>query len=319
MLKGLLSVLVVLLLTACEPRFGGWGTEPVEPFFSQDLTAFHTVDGLVLPLHVWTPPEGEEPQAVLLALHGLNDHAQGAYGEAAPKLADQGIVVYSYDHRGFGAAPRRGHWAGEADLVRDAVTAAQLVRQRHPDLRFILMGESMGGAIAMLALADGVPVDGTILLAPAVWGRSVMPWYQRLALHLTVRTLPWMTFTGRGLGFRPSDNIEMLRAWAANPLVIKATRVDVLYGLSMLMDSAFHGVENLPGPLLWLYGEKDEIVPPDPTHAAAARLSAERRQRLVLYPEGWHMLLRDLQGDVVIGDVATWVLDPLSPLPSEQD
>ena len=35
-----------------------------------------------------------------------------------------------------------------------------------------------------------------------------------------------------------------------------------------------------------------------------------------LYPQGYHMLLRDLQGSVVWQDMVSWMLDPLAPLPS---
>ena len=44
-----------------------------------------------------------------------------------------------------------------------------------------------------------------------------------------------------------------------------------------------------------------------------------RRARLAWYRDGYHMLLRDLEGPVVIADVASWVLTPAAPLPSGAD
>jgi hypothetical protein len=38
-----------------------------------------------------------------------------------------------------------------------------------------------------------------------------------------------------------------------------------------------------------------------------------------VYLEGWHMLLRDLQAEVVIDDVAHWIENPDTPLPSGAD
>ena len=40
---------------------------------------------------------------------------------------------------------------------------------------------------------------------------------------------------------------------------------------------------------------------------------------IAVYPEGWHMLLRDLNGHVVVEDIAAWTLDPAAPLPSGAD
>jgi acylglycerol lipase len=40
------------------------------------------------------------------------------------------------------------------------------------------------------------------------------------------------------------------------------------------------------------------------------------RQRMALYENGWHLLLRDLDADVVRADVAAWLTDRDAPLPS---
>ena len=43
---------------------------------------------------------------------------------------------------------------------------------------------------------------------------------------------------------------------------------------------------------------------------------AAKGQRVALYEDGWHMLLRDLSGKQVLGDILAWIEDPDSPLPS---
>jgi acylglycerol lipase len=69
---------------------------------------------------------------------------------------------------------------------------------------------------------------------------------------------------------------------------------------------------------LLLYGEHDEIIPPDPTCKLLASLSngGDRRWRAVLYPEGYHMLLRDLQAVAVYRDILAWLDNPAASLPS---
>jgi len=109
-------------------------------------------------------------------------------------------------------------------------------------------------------------------------------------------------------------------ALARDPLVIKETRVDTIYGLLRLDGRGTRFGAVLEAPLLIMYGAKDEIVPKTPIRRFVGRLSAECRghARLAWYGDGYHML-RDLEGPIVTADVANWVLDPAAPLPSGAD
>ena len=326
-------MLVVLLPGGCAPtidedaRLAGIGTARAAPEPSPiprfTATSFVAADGQVLPLREWSP-DGTV-KAVILALHGFNDYSNAFVGpgEAWAKL---GIATYAYDQRGFGAAPERGFWPGRAALAADAATASWILRRRYPGVPLYLLGDSMGGAVAVVAMTgeSGTPVpdvDGVILTAPAVWGRATMDLLPRLALWGGVRLMPGLTLTGRGLEIRPSDNIAMLRALSRDPLVIKETRVDTIYGLVDLMDAALDSAPLLDVPLLVMYGAKDEIVPKTPIRRFVSSLPPECRHRakLAWYEEGYHMLLRDLEGPIVATDVASWVLAPAAPLPSGAD
>jgi alpha-beta hydrolase superfamily lysophospholipase len=282
---------------------------------------FIAADGVALPLRAWLP-EGR-PSAVVLALHGLNDYSN-AFALPAPGFLAQGIAVYAFDQRGFGAAPPRGRWAGDRTMVADAILATRLLRERYPDIPLYLLGESMGGAIAVLAVTGPAPapVDGVILAAPAVWGRQTMNIFERVGWWV-ITQLPALEFTQRSVPYKihPSDNIPMLRALGADPLVLKEARTDTLAGVVDLMSAAVARAPYLAVPALILYGEKDEIVPRDAVASFVDHLpaDAQRRQRIALYPNGYHMLLRDLQGATVLADVAAWVHDPRAGLPSGAD
>ena len=43
------------------------------------------------------------------------------------------------------------------------------------------------------------------------------------------------------------------------------------------------------------------------------------QRRLAYYRDGYHLLLRDLAGATVAGDIANWVFDRRAPLPSQAD
>ncbi len=132
-------------------------------------------------------------------------------------------------------------------------------------------------------------------------------------------TVPWMTVSGRGLNIKPSDNIEMLMELGKDPLIIKNTRIDAVYGLVNLMDAVLEGSSRLSAPALILYGERDEIIPKKPTAMMLKRLPNSARQRTAIYQTGYHMLLRDLGASLPWKDIAAWTADPNQPLPSGAD
>lgn len=268
-------------------------------------------DGYVLPLSVWKP-EGDI-RAVVLALHGMNDYRH-AFADVGVHLAASGIATYAYDQRGFGESEWRGVWAGTGRLILDMETMAALIHASYPDLPLYLLGESMGGAVLLASLSHNPglqDVSGMVLVAPAVWGRETMNPFQRLLLWLGVHTLPSLEVSADGLDIKPSDNVEMLRALRRDPLVIKKTRIDTLSGLTDLMDEAAASVPRLRGPVLIQIGAHDVVIPKRPTCRMLAMLRnrAEHRPRVVIYPQGYHMLTRDLRADIVLQDITLWISD----------
>ena len=311
--------LLVLALGACTARFQPMGDPVADPRLAEN--AIVAADGYALPTRAWLPEPGVRPRAVILALHGFNDYSN-AFDGAGKAFAKAGIATYAYDQRGFGETRDPGIWPGAETLVADLRTAAAVVRARHPGVPFYLLGESMGGAVVLTALdrPDAPPVDGAILVAPAVWGTETMGFFPRAALWLSYNLVPGWTVTApRELKITPSDNIEMLRALGRDPLVIKGSRVDTLHGLTDLMGRAFDATARLETPALVLYGAHEEVLPPRPVKGAIAHLEAAGHHRIAVYPDGYHMLLRDLQGDVVIADIAQWIANPGLPLASGPD
>ncbi|MGB0750273.1 MAG: lysophospholipase [Magnetospiraceae bacterium] len=313
MTRALFLLLLVGVLGACAPRFEGAGLPMGPPMLTE--THFQTADGTSLPLQTWAPKG--PPKAVLLAVHGFNDYSH-FFDMPGGWLAEQGVLSLAYDQRHFGANKDPGRWAGAATYQADLRAAAIAIKARYPGVPFYILGESMGGAIVMTALAGVEPplADGIILSAPAVWARETMPFYQTAVLWLAVRVAPGLKLSGKGLNIWPSDNMEMLKALGADPLFIKKTRVDTLHGLVDLMDQALESASAQRGPMLILYGAKDQIVPAKPTAEMLRRLAPGAGIQVAIYPNGYHMLLRDLQADVVWRDILHWIETPGVVLPS---
>jgi alpha-beta hydrolase superfamily lysophospholipase len=298
----------LLFLCACAPTLAPYGLEKQMPVISDD--SFTARDGTVLPLRHW---DADKPRAVIIALHGMSDYSN-AFDAPAQFWAKAGITTFAYDQRGFGRGPNPGLWAG-ADVMRaDLQDCAAAARARFPGVPVFALGESMGGAVVLSALASHAPpaIDGAILVAPAVWSRADMPLSYRTALFFVAHLMPGLVLSNNAaksvVRIVPSDNVPMLIALGRDPLFQKSTRVDTLYGLVDLMDEARRAPDSLrsPPPILFLYGRNDQVIPAKPTQGVIAALGSRAHVRR--YDQGYHMLLRDLDGAAVAADITDWIL-----------
>jgi acylglycerol lipase len=290
-------------LLSCAPMLAPGGAGVAMPAIEQDV--FVTRDGLRLPLRHW---DVAHPQAILVALHGMSDYSE-AFDLPGPWWVAHGITTYAYDQRGFGRSPHPGRWAGGEAMRRDLVDFVEAAHAKYPGIPVYALGESMGGSVVLTALASDDPprVDGAILVAPAVWSRQDMPAAYRAALWLAGHLVPWMNVSGEGLHIVACDNIEVLKKLSRDPIYQHSARADQVYGLVDLMDEARRAPEHLSGPprILFLYGGNDQVIPKQPTRAVAKALGTQADVRR--YPKGYHMLLRDLDGETVWADITRWI------------
>jgi alpha-beta hydrolase superfamily lysophospholipase len=300
----------LVLLPGCAPDF----TQTHNPALAQPQlheTSFVSFDGTELNLRTWLPDDGmDAARFIFIAVHGFNDYSN-FIKNGALYFNSHDIAVYAYDQRGFGNTAVRGRWSSSEAMARDLKTLVRLVAQKHSGLPVFLLGHSMGGAVIIQAMAgqNHPDIAGAILVAPAVWARSTMPFYQTGALWLVAHTIPWYTVTGKSLKRKACSNSEALRELGRDPLVIKGTRFDTIYGLQNLMDAAYANADRYSLKTLVLYGHHDEIIPQEPVLDAFRRFTAESvgQKELILYENGYHMLLRDLQAENVMNDIIVWV------------
>jgi alpha-beta hydrolase superfamily lysophospholipase len=309
-----LALLATLPLASCAAPLDPDVSSPISPpRIGAEMV--QAADGAVLPMRSWLP--GGPPRAVIVALHGFADYSK-SFDRPAKLWASVGIATFAYDQRGFGGAPHMLHWAGAETMAGDARDVVALMHRRYPGTPVYLLGESMGGAVALLASTGNgaATVDGVILVSPAVWEHDFMGAVERSLLTLATLTVPGLWLEApRGLGIHPSNNIPMLRAMARDSLVQTGARADTTAGLMDLMDAALPRVDLIRQPTLVLFGAHEEILPKDAVRDFLNRLPA-RDVTVALYPSGYHMLLRDLDGGVVADDVRSWIFDHRAALPS---
>ncbi len=320
--RALLGGLPAAALAACAPQVQRAlppGAGFAGPAFEGDR--FISFDGARLGLTTWRA-EGayaDDPWAVIVGLHGMDDYAN-AFHLAAPWWAAQGIATYAYDQRGFGRSPGRGIWPGQDLMTEDLRAACALARRRHPRAILAVAGESMGGAVAIAAFASDRPPDADrlLLFSPAVWGEQTQPLAYRVMLWSAAHTAPGYVLNPPSFLTRhiwASDNVRELIAMGRDRLMLWGSRFDTLYGLVALMGVAWRDIGRIRAPpTAYFYGAHDQIIPKEAAISAAARLRAPGRT--LYYERGWHLLLRDLQAQTVWRDAGAFIRDPAAPPPS---
>ncbi len=315
------ALLSVLVLAGCA-------TPAVQPVLTPpvgftgpavEVDALLMDDGARLPLARWIPTQAE-PWAVIVALHGVND-SRASFRMAGPWWAERGIETWAIDQRGFGAAPGRGVWAGEARMTEDLRTAVALARARHPNALIAVAGESMGGAVTVSAFASDRPpaADRVILLSPGVWGWTAQGPLNAASLWVGAHTVGPLGVSTPDWYLRlnpASDNALELRRNDLDPNSIVAPRIDALYGLISLMESASLKLGQVRAPTLMIYGATDHVIPKDAVRQALRRAGDRPGFRTAYYPGGGHILNRDLQGERLYRDIEAWLRDAGAPLPS---
>nr|WP_282189076.1 alpha/beta fold hydrolase [Azospirillum sp. SYSU D00513] len=273
-------------------------------------------DGLRLPVHRWLP-EGRV-SAVFVAAHGMNNYG-GSFESPAELWATAGIATYAPDQRGFGGAGERGRWYGWRPMAGDLLALARRARDAHPGVPVFLVGESMGGAVATLAAAHAEPdlLSGLVLSAPAIWGKGPRASAVYGLARLLGTVMPGVTVPPLAVEVASTDDPEVLDQLRNDPLIIHRTRFDTLAGIIAMMREARLAADRVRVPTLVLLGDSDQHVPRDGVATLVEELPGNTK--VALYPEGRHLLMRSLNGDIVVSDIAAWALRNERLLPSRAD
>ncbi len=144
---------------------------------------FNAIDGTRL--HGWYVPH-EQPRAVVLFCHG-NGGNVALWSDVLRTLHDRmGVSILGFDYRGYG---RSEGTPSESGVLADARAARTWLARRAgvPENQIVLMGRSLGGAVAVDLAADGargLVLESTFTSMPEV-GHAKLPWLPVRALMRT--------------------------------------------------------------------------------------------------------------------------------------
>ena len=235
---------------APEAAFSGWYYDRPgdlhRPFRSVDI------DTGVGPCPAWEFPAADDTDVWVIQVHGRGT-TKAETLRAVPVFHDLGITSLVVSYRNDGEAPQSasGTYALGATEWRDVDAAIGYARRRGAR-HVVLMGWSMGGALALQAALESPHADviaGLVLESPVVDWRTVLRFHGRLL------RLPAPVIAVAQNAIASNWGATVLGSGEPIPL-------DRLDGVTRARE--------LRHPILVLHSDDDAFVPSDASHALAA-------------------------------------------------
>ncbi|MGD0143977.1 MAG: alpha/beta fold hydrolase [Rhizomicrobium sp.] len=255
-----------------------------------------------MPYRLWP---AAHPKGIVLLLHGAFDYS-GAFDDIGPKFAARGLTAFAYDQRGFGATRSRRHWCGRKRMVEDAIDAVSYIRTRYGSLPLVIVGESMGAAVAVHAAASAPNLDisGLVLSAPGAVAGAFRRMFVSLLIRLIDRFVPDGELTIERMSAReltPAAAIRLL----CDPMVLRGVRPRMAFGLLELAATAVDAARKVSVPALTMVGSKEDFLRTKCIAQLHKLLAGDKTWRE--FEGGPHLLLHWQNGSEVLCAVLAWI------------
>jgi alpha-beta hydrolase superfamily lysophospholipase len=235
-------------------------------------------------------------KAVLLCVHGLGLH-NGTYDPFGKRMSKLGFAVYAIDVRGFGSwMAAEGRERVDFDgCMEDVRSTLKVIHRAHPGLPVFILGESMGGAIALRACAQFPElVDGLISCVPA--GDRFKQGQTKINVAIHLLAAPNQPFDiGKSVIKQATLKPELRDSWGNNPLSrLKVSANELIQFQNFMNQNHKWAVLIKDRPVLFVQGCDDKLVRPEGTVELYNRLATKDRQ-IELIPNAEHLIFEEGQ------------------------
>lgn len=268
-------------------------------------------------------------------VHGMTDHIS-RYAPLMASLAEEGYIVFGYDHLGHGYTARDdselgfiASHGGDELLVKDIKVFSDAIRAEYGDHPYYLIGHSMGSFIVRLAAAEYVAPEKLIIIGTG-GPNPIAPiglllcdiiriFKGERAYSDMLENMAFGTYNDR---FSPDEGKyawltaigENRDIYAADKFCTFRFTVSALHDLVKLnkrSNSAkwFKTMASRGADILLLSGDEDPVgANGNGVQRVYETLAgAGAKVQIKLYPKGRHEILNDLCADEVISDVKAFL------------
>lgn len=254
-----------------------------------------------------------KPQAALLCIHGLGLYNQ-SFSDFGKRMSSLGILTYAMDVRGFGSYH---HKKVDFDAcLNDIKDTLSEIRAKHPGLPVFVLGESMGGAIALHACARYPElIDGLISAVPAADRFQQKRTTLRVALHLMANPDRPIDMANNIINQVTQDQ-KLRQTIAEDPLSrIQLSPRELVHFRHFMEENHQMAKQIKVTPVLFVQGCRDRLIRPEATIKLYNDLATQDRQ-LVLVPKAEHLIFEENQfSESVLKVVHSWIRAHLQKSP----
>jgi alpha-beta hydrolase superfamily lysophospholipase/tetratricopeptide (TPR) repeat protein len=256
-----------------------------------------------------------EQKGMILCLHGLGLHAT-SFRDFATKINSTGYGVMALDVRGFGSfAMEKG--LDKVDLnagLEDLAAVLSLVKSHNPNLPIAVLGESMGGALA-LQLAAKYPKNVSALISAVPSGKR----YKAAATQLLVgfklledKKKP--IEIGKKIVQQSSSDEGVREVWLNDPNARLKLSAQELVRFQEFMNQTAKSAKDINEmPVIIFQGFRDHLVKAEGTIALYGALST-RQKDLIMVGDAEHLIFEEGQAPAdIVRMLAAWLDSHIGP------
>jgi len=252
---------------------------------------FHS-EGTAVTGSMFLPDTVGNPVPAVLFMHGYTGHRMEPsflFPRMARRLTAQGIAALTFDFRGSGESDGRFEDMTIPGELKDALKALDFLKKASgiDPARLGVLGYSLGGCIAALALGERTDIRAAVLWAPAIYIKELVE------KKLLDNGLSFDTVPPQGL---PVGNLVNGREFFDTVRNIDA--------VAACRKSSAH--------LLVLQGQDDDVVPPDHTKRFVEALKGRSAKiRFEPIPDAAHGFDTVPAVETLMAKSASWFKDHL--------
>lgn len=201
------------------------------------------------------------PLVVMAHGHGGSRQEGGGYQRVAEALAREGIATIRMDFPGCGDSTESFAENNLTNMLADLRAAREFALQKDEidAAKVGLLGYSMGGRLVTLLAAEDKSVKAMAMWAPAVENGAARERAEFTRLSGDTQTYDRLKTTALEEGYAEYDT-----RWGAT------LRVGHRWFTDLEASMPLEAISTFEGPLLVLYGDADDVVPPAVAEAAIA-------------------------------------------------
>ncbi|MBS2002992.1 MAG: alpha/beta fold hydrolase [Cyanobacteria bacterium SZAS LIN-5] len=248
-------------------------------------------------------------KGLIVAVHGLGLHS-GAYNAFGERIQKEGYGLVSFDVRGFGSY-RNDEVTQKLDLlaaVSDIQRILREMRSDYPDIPLILLGESMGGAIA-LRIASESPnlIDAVISSVPS--GSRYQA--RRTAFKVALKFLNQkheQFDVGSAVVKQATADMDLRDMWEGDSQMrMKLSPSELLNFQSFMSDNVKAATKISKTPVIIFQGFSDNLVKPMGTLAIYQAIPNKDKD-MIFIGRAEHLIFEEGQFDeVIFKGVLEWI------------